>query len=107
GDDCLLLLSELKMLVFDHPRVRHFTVSIVDHSIPLIVITVQHLCLKTYGTVLKGSQPVIKILINHAGKYDLLRYVRIIFSEFKEVHTCAHFRSAEHLLYDGGIPSDR
>ena len=95
------------MLVFDHTGVRNFALRIIDNRITLIVLTVEHLCLKPHGTVLKSAQLVSEILIDLPCKDDLLRYVRILFPEFKEVYTRAHLCPCQHLLHDRRVPPDR
>src|SRR5699024_4378077 len=58
-------------------------------------------------TVLKSSELITEVFIDHACKNYLLRNIRILFSEFKKINACAHFCTREHFLYDRRISTDR
>ena len=107
GNHGLLLCAELKVLVLDHTCVRDFPVRIVYNRIALVVLAVQNLCLKTHGTVLQRAQLVVEILVDHTCEDNLLRNVRILFPEFKEIHACPHICIGKHLLHNRCISPDR
>ena len=95
------------MLMFDHTCIRHFTIGIIDNRIPLIIVTVKCLRLKSHRTILKRSESVTKIFIDHPRKYDLVCNIRILSTKFKKVCSRKNIRFFKHFFHDRSIAADR
>ena len=61
GDYGLCLCAESKVLMLNNTCVRRFSVGVVNHSIALIVISIQNLGLESHATI-----ALIGAYINHA-----------------------------------------
>ena len=93
--------------MFDHTCIRHFTIGIIDNRIPLIIVTVKCLRLKSHRTILKRSESVTKIFIDHPRKYDLVCNIRILSTKFKKVCSRKNIRFFKHFFHDRSIAADR
>ena len=76
GDDRLVgvTLAEFEVLVFDHPGIRGFGIRVVDNRVPLVVVNIQLLGFKAQAPVLKLTELVAKVLVDHPGKDNLREF---------------------------------
>ena len=95
------------MLVLYDSCIRNISVCIVYHSISLIILLVENLCLKSYRTVLERAILESKELIDHTCVHSLVCNIRILLDELKVICISLYISAFQHLLDDLCVSTHR